>query len=197
MTDVDRYEAAIARIDAANSEDPHTEQGEAGPVPKELLYSQRMSAWLQKLAPDAPDAVRLAVRAQHLCRWRIPRDQYPMDRAGYKAWRTDLARMHADLAAGILRDVGYDEETIALVGQMLRKKQLKVLPSVQLIEDVACLVFLESYFAEFASRHDGEKVIGILRKTWAKMSDRGHEEALKLDLAPAARALVEQALSGA
>ncbi len=177
----------MARIDSANGEDP------AG---KEVLYSERMSCWLDKLEPGAGPALRLAARAQHIRRWVIPRSSYPMDRIGYLTWRTTLYKFHAESAAGILRDVGYDDETIARVEGLIRKERIKSDPEAQTLEDVICLVFLENYFAEFAEGHDPEKVIGILRKTWKKMSERGQAEALKLDMPEAARGLVERALGG-
>ncbi len=190
-----RFDQAIARFDAANAEDPNRETEGGVEDPRELLYARRMTAWLEKLAADASEAVRLAVRCQHIRRWTRPRRDYPMDVAGYKRWRTDLAQFHAETAGAILRDVGYDEDTIHRVQALLRKEKLKLDPDAQLLEDVICLVFLESYFAEFARQHDEAKLIGIIRKTWKKMSSRGHAAALALDLAPDARSIVEKALA--
>jgi uncharacterized protein DUF4202 len=192
----ERFNTAIARFDAANAEDPSTEIFQGVVYPKELLYAQRMTAWLDKIAPDASEALRLAVRCQHIQRWTIPRHTYPMDRTGYLRWRTTLARFHADTAAAILRDVGYDDATIQRVQTLLRKERLKRDPEVQCLEDVICLVFLENYLAAFATQHDEVKVLDILRKTWTKMSPRGHEVALTLPMSPEARRLVEQALTG-
>ena len=193
--DPDRFSAAIARFDAANAEDPTTEFVQGVASPKELLYAQRMTAWLDKLAPEAPEALHLAVRCQHIRRWTIPRHTYPMDRRGYLRWRTTLAKFHGDTAAEILRDVGYDAATIRRVQTLLRKDGLKRDPDVQCLEDVICLVFLENYFAAFATQHDEAKVLDILQKTWKKMSPRGHEVALQLSIPPAARRLVEQAIA--
>ena len=192
----ERFNTAIARFDAANAEDPGTEVFQGVVYPKELLYAQRMTAWLDKIVPDASEALRLAVRCQHIQRWTIPRHTYPMDRHGYLRWRTTLARFHADTAAAILRDVGYDDATIQRVQTLLRKERLKRDPEVQCLEDVICLVFLENYLAAFATQHDEVKVLDILRKTWTKMSPRGHEVALMLPMSPEARRLVEQALTG-
>ena len=194
-TDLERFNAAIARFDAANTEDPTTEVFQGAVYPKELLYAQRMTAWLDKIAPEASEALRLAVRCQHIQRWTIPRHTYAMDRHGYLRWRTTLAKFHADTAAAILRDVGYDDTTIQRVQTLLRKERLKRDPEVQCLEDVICLVFLENYLAAFATQHDEVKVLDILRKTWTKMSPRGHEVALTLPMSPEARRLVEQALA--
>jgi hypothetical protein len=189
MEDVinDRFNLAIDRIDAANAADPHG---------AEVVYAQRMTDWLARLYPDASEALRLAARAQHIRRWEIPRDTFPMGRIGYHRWRTTLYSFHADAAEEILREVGYDDATIGRVRSLLRKERLKSDPEVQALEDVICLVFLENYFAEFAPKHDEEKVIVILRRTWAKMSDAGHAAAMKLELPEEARRLVERALAG-
>ena len=154
-----------------------------------------MTEWLVRLEPGASEALRLAARSQHLCRWMIPRSDYPMTRQGYHQWRTTLARFHADKAGEILRDVGYDEPTVSRVQSLLRKEGLKSDPETQALEDVACLVFLEHEFSDFARRHDEAKVINILARTWKKMSSRGHAAALALDLPPEDRALVQKALA--
>ena len=195
--DAERLERAIAGFDAFNGKDPNTETSEGEEHPKELLYAKRMTGWLDKLAPDASDALRLAVRCQHIGRWSIRRDEYPEGVKGYFQWRGALAEFHAQTAGGIMGEVGYDAGAIARVQQLVRKHKLKTDPETQLLEDVACLVFLENYFAEFSKKHDDAKVIGILQKTWAKMSPRGHGEALKLKdaLPPDRRQLIEEALA--
>jgi uncharacterized protein DUF4202 len=193
--DAERFNAAIAHFDAANAEDPTTEIFQGAIYPKELLYAQRMTAWLDKLVPDASEALRLAVRCQHIRRWTIPRHTYPMDRTGYLRWRTTLAKFHADTAAAILREADYDDATIRRVQTLLRKESLKRDPEVQCLEDVICLVFLENYLAGFATQHDEAKILDIIQKTWKKMSARGHEVALTLSMSPEACRLVEQALA--
>jgi hypothetical protein len=190
-----RFRTAIERIDAANADDPHGVSHDRREIAAEVLYAQRMTASLQRLYPDASEPLRLAVRAQHIRRWEIPRETYPMDRAGYHRWRTALYTFHADTAERILRAVGYDDMTIARVRSLLRKERLKSDPETQALEDVACLVFLENYFAEFAAKHEDEKLITILRRTWAKMSPKAREAALELKLEPQARELIEKALT--
>lgn len=189
----DKFDRAIAGFDAQNAQDPNRDPQSGRP--KELVYAERMTHWLEKLAPQASEALRLAVRAQHIRRWDIPRDGYPMDRIGYLKWRTDLKHVHAKLAGEILRDTGYDAVTVGRVQSMLRKERLKEDAEAQTLEDVACLVFLENYFADFAKGHDAEKVISILRKTWKKMSPKGQAAALGIDMPKDARALVEKALA--
>ncbi len=191
----EHFELAIERIDRANAEDPNIEMNEGAEQPKELLYSRRMTAALDRLRPDAPETVRLAVRAQHIQRWKIPRADYPKDRQGYRRWRTDLGRFHAETAGGILREVGYDAAFVERVGALLRKERLKVDPECQLLEDVICLVFLEHYLGDFAGQHEEEKLLDIVRKTWRKMSERGREAALGLELPEHLRELVGKALA--
>lgn len=177
----DRFQRAIALFDAANAEDPNQENDNGVAVPKELLYARRMSAMLARYAPEAPEAVQLAARAQHIQRWKIPRRDFPMTLPGYKKWRTTLYGFHADLAAKLLQEASYDEETITRVKAAVGKRGLNSNPDSQLVEDVVGLVFIEDYIAAFAALHpeyDEAKWVDIIRKTWRKMSDRAHQFAL-------------------
>jgi len=192
-----RFQTAIERFDAANAEDPNIEIHEGKAYPKELLYARRMTEALSRLEPNAPESVRLTVRSQHICRWKIPRRDYPRDRDGYRKWRTELGRFHAETAGKILRETGYDEPTIQRVQSLLRKERLKADPDTQLLEDVICLVFLEYYSAEFIQEHDEPKLLNIFRRTWSKMSPRGQRAALQLNLPAPVRAIVEKALQQA
>lgn len=174
-----RFEKAIALIDAANSEDPNQETSEGKNWPKELLYAHRMSDMLERYVPNnADDAIKLAVRAQHIQRWKSPRSDYPMDRKGYHLWRTGLYKLHADIVADLLMSAGYDSEFIERVKQIVGKKSLKTSPDVQLLEDIAGLVFIEHYILDFVGRHpeyNEEKWIDIIRKIWNKMSGQAHQ----------------------
>ena len=190
-----RFQDALARFDQANADDPNRELVGDAPQPKELIYSRRMTEWLDRLEPEAAEPLRLAARCQHIRRWTIARTEFPPGRQGYRQWRTTLAAYHARTAAAILREVGYDDQTIARVDALLRKERLKADPDVQTLEDVACLVFVQHYLPSFATQHEEAKVVDILRKTWLKMSDRGRSAALRLDLVPDIRALVEKALA--
>ena len=196
IKDPARFQAAIKGFDAANREDPNRESRQGKPYPKELLYSERMTAWLGRIAPEAPEIVQLAVRAQHIERWKIPRRDYPKNRQEYRKWRVELGKFHAERAGQILVQAGYDDETAARVQSLLRKEHLKTDPNCQLLEDVACLVFLEFYFRDFAEEHDEEKLVNILRRTWKKMSERARKAALQLELPPHLGRLVEKALAG-
>ncbi len=182
------FQEAIARFDATNAQDPRG---------LELPYAQRLSAWVDRLAPDASEALRLAARAQHICRWMSPRESYPAGRIGYLKWREDLKQFHADKAGAILREVDYDEATIARVQDLIRKRNFPRDPEGRVIEDALCLVFLETQFVETTGKTGEEKMIGILQKTWRKMTPQAREVALTLPMSPECRALVEKALAGA
>lgn len=200
IANTERFKQALAGFDAANADDPNQEMFEGKSYPKELLYSQRMTAMLEQFAPDASEAVQLAVRCQHICRWKIPRNTYPMDGEGYKRWRISLYKFHGDTAGAIMREVGYDDEIISKVQALLRKERLKVNPDTQLLEDVVDLVFLQHYLDDFVkkySHYEEDKLLGILRKTWLKMSDKGHAAALKLNYTPEMLAVVQKALATA
>ncbi|GAA3629268.1 DUF4202 domain-containing protein [Flavivirga jejuensis] len=190
-----RFETTIALIDKKNAEDINTYQVYGLDYPKELLYSQRMSRKLLQFNPNASRALQIAARAQHICRWKIARDTYPMDRIGYLKWRETLKKMHAELTVEILDQVGYDTQFKDRVSLLINKKLIKKNEESQILEDTICLVFLDYYFEEFAAKHNDEKIIDILKKTWVKMSDKGHEAALKLNFSEKSLSLVKQALA--
>lgn len=144
--------------------------------------------------PDASEAVQIASKAQHICRWKIARETYPMDRVGYLKWREDLKKFHAKTTAGILEKVGYDSNFIARVSFLIEKKLLKKDEETQLLEDVICLVFLEFYLDPFVQKHDRDKMKNIILKTWNKMSDKGHQEALKINYSSANLQLIKEAI---
>ena len=176
------FEKAVALIDTANAADPNQETDENGKTwPRELLYSQRMADMIERYAPEADDVMKLAVRAQHIERWKSPRSNYPEGRQGYLKWRSDLYRFHAETAARLLAEAGYGEEDIERLKTAVGKRQLKTNPDTQLLEDVVDLVFIEHYMLPFAEKHpeySEEKWLQIIRKTWKKMSGRAREFAL-------------------
>ncbi len=177
----DPYSSAIAAFDQANGQDPNKETQDGKEYPKELLYAIRMGEMQERYVPEASEAVKLAVRAQHIQRWKISRKEFPMDRQGYLQWRTRLYKFHAETAARLMQEAGYDSEMTERVMNIVSKKGLKVNAETQLMEDVADLVFIEHYMMEFAAKHpeyDEDKWVQIIRKTWQKMSPRAHEFAL-------------------
>lgn len=195
------FEKALSLIDQANNEDPNkATNADNKEWPKEALYSHHMSDMLERFRPDADEVMKLAVRAQHIQRWKSPRSDYPMDRKGYHLWRTNLYKFHAETAGELMAQAGYDEASIDRAKQAIGKKALKKNPDTQLIEDVAALVFIEHYMLEFAGKHpeyDETKWIDIVRKTWRKMSEAGQQFALSgsLALPESLVPLVQKALS--
>lgn len=198
MSDTDRFQRVIRSIDQANGEDPNSEVVDGVAQPKEQLYGMRMQEWVEELDPGASEALRIAARSQHIRRWKIPRSDYPMDRKGYLRWRTTLYAFHADRASEILRAQEYDAETIEHVRTLLQKRNLRTDTDVQTLEDAAALVFLVHHLDDFLKRDDigEEKAIDIIRKTWKKMTKRGHEAASALTLSDESTALLEKALTG-
>lgn len=202
MSADERYTRAVALIDDANAQDPNVETADGKTWPKELLYSHRMSAMLERFAPDADDAQRLAIRAQHVQRWKSARSEYPEGRQGYLQWRTGLYRFHAETAGGLLAQAGYDDATIERVKQAVGKRALKVNRDTQLLEDVTDLVFIEHYMLAFAGKHpeyDEAKWLDIIRKTWKKMSGSAQQFALSgaVRLPEPLVPLIQKAVSGA
>jgi hypothetical protein len=179
------FRDVIARIDAANAADPERVTDDAGADhPAALLYGRRMSVELARFCPDASELLRIAVRGQHVERWKIPRASYPEGREGYLTWRRDLGRYHADRVAELMGEAGYGADDAARVASIIRKEGIKRDPETQILEDVACLVFMRWYFAGFAPGHDPEKVFHIVARTARKMSLEGRAEAAKLGLPP-------------
>ncbi|WP_373504447.1 DUF4202 domain-containing protein [Aestuariivirga sp.] len=182
----DRLQRAFALVDAANAADP------AG---RAELYGQRMSATLDRFAPDAPEPLKIAARAQHIERWSIPRESYPEGRIAYLTWRKELQKLHASRAGEIMAESGYGQDDIARAGSLLRKERLKQDADAQTLEDVICLVFLEHEAEPFIAKHDDEKVKDILAKTARKMSPRGLDAAGQVPMGERLKRLLGDALA--
>ncbi len=183
MTNSDKLRCALHAIDKANLEDPNREQVEGQALPKEYAYSQHMTRWLFELEPEPSERMQIACRAQHIERWTMPRSDYGEGRKNYYLWRQACGRMHGRRAAEIMVECGYPAEECERVETILTKRKLREDEDTQLLEDVACMVFLERYFAQFFEEnpdYDREKWLRIVRRTWGKMTPRGHEAALKL-----------------
>ena len=189
--DAEKFATALRRFDEENSRDPNLENSQ----PRELLYAQRLTGWVLKLNPNAGEALRLAARCQHLCRWQIPRANYPPTRAGYLKWRADLKKFHAQRAGDILRETGYDDETIRRVQDLNLKKHFPADADARLLEDALCLVFLEFQFADLAAKTDDDKMVNALRKSWEKMTAAARAEALKLNYGAREKNLIQRALT--
>lgn len=193
----ERLSTTLNAIDAANAQDPRRVLADGREQPFELVYGRRMSETLGHAYPDASDLLQIAVRAQHIERWKIPRSDYAMDKAGYHAWRNAQKARHADVVGAIMAAAGYRADEIVRVGAIVRKERLKRDADAQALEDVACLVFMSHYFDDFARQHDTDKIVDIVRKTWAKMSPHGQGLAKQLPLEPHLAAIVDKALEPA
>jgi len=190
-----KLQSCITLIDQANQDDPKQTLVDGISINNEVLYSQRMLSTLQGFINEASAPLTLACYAQHVCRWKSSRQDYPAGLEGYLKWRTDLAKLHASTLAEAMQASDYSADDIKRAKHIIQKRKLKSDEESQALEDVSCLVFLNYYFAPFADKHSDEKIIDIVQKTWAKMSDNGHQAALKLSLEPKLQSLVEKALS--
>ncbi len=191
----DRLQGLFAAIDNANAQDPNHTAIDGTDVPNELLYGQRMSACLQEYYPNASECLQIAARAQHIERWKSPRSDFPEGRSGYKKWRSQLALFHGQRAGELMKAEGYSDEEIERVKFLILKRQLKRDDETQALEDVVCLVFLKFYFEPFVAKHSEEKIIDIVQKTWAKMSDFGQKSALKLTFSEKILKILQKSLA--
>jgi hypothetical protein len=189
-----RLTNVLTDIDNINALDPNEVLVDGQPQPKERVYARQMSACLAQHWPDADELLQIAVHAQHIKRWSLKRDEYDAGKVGYLKWRKAQAVHHAQLTEAIMLAQGYNAEQRSHTGAVIRKEKLKSDPQAQALEDVACLVFLSHYFDEFAQKHEEPKIIGILQKTWKKMSEKAQGIALKLDLPEHLATLVGKAL---
>ena len=191
----ERLTRAFTLFDEANAADSNKIPINGDERPKELVFAERLTAAVRELEPEASEPLILASRCQHIRRWEVPRSTQPMGRAGYLKWRAGLKKFHAEASGEILREIGYQEDVIETVQGLNQKKDLKTDPDCQTLEDALCIVFLQYQFDALINNTEHEKMISIVRKTWAKMSPNGHAKALTIEFSPAGKAVVEEALS--
>jgi len=192
----ERFETALRRFDKENSRDPNQERVDDGMAPRELVYAQWLTDWVLRLAPEASEVLRLADRCQHLCRWMLPRESYPMTRAGYLRWREELKHIHAQKSGEILRSVGYPEDLVQHVQNLNMKTNFPHDQESRVLEDALCLVFLERQLPALASKSSEEKMVNALQKAWKKMTPVAHDLALRLSYGPREQGLINKALQG-
>jgi tRNAThr (cytosine32-N3)-methyltransferase len=191
---MDAYSRARCLVDAAHAADPSKA---ADGRPAELVYADRMENWVARIAPAVDPVLRLAARCQHLERWSVPRNSFPMDRPGYLAWRRSLYAKQAGRARQLLLDAGVPAKEAEDAATWVSKDGLRTNPGTQALEDAAVLVFLESEVEAFAAQHSEyprTKFVDIIRKTWRKMSPRAQNLARSLDLPEPIAALVREAV---
>jgi hypothetical protein len=188
-----RFQQVLRRFDDENARDPNLVTIAGKVQPRELFYAQRLTEWVLRLCPEASEALQLAARCQHICRWMIPRNSYPMTRAGYLRWREELKRFHAQRSSEILREAGYPEEMIACVGELNLKKNLGEDPECQVLEDALCLETLQYQLGDLMDKTDPDKMVAILQKTWKKMSPAARQEAVGLSFSDREKDLLSKA----
>jgi hypothetical protein len=188
-----RFHQVLRRFDDENARDPNLVIIEDTARPRELIYAQWLTDWVLRLCPEPSEALQLAARCQHICRWLIPRNSYPMTRAGYLRWREELKRFHAEKSTEILREAGYPEDIIARVRDLNLKKNFGADPECQLLEDALCLVTLQYQLGDLMDKTEPDKMITILQKTWKKMSPAARREALGLSFSDREKELLSTA----
>jgi hypothetical protein len=188
----DRYDSAVAGIDAANAADPNSVVVRGRSVALALAHGSMAVEWIEQLVDDPDEALLLAARAHHLRRWEVQRDTYPQGRAGYLRWRRDQKDRHARDVAALLAAAGYDAVTVERVQQLIRRQPVD---GAQAVEDAACLVFIETQLAAMARRIDEDRMIEVIRKTAGKMSADALRLVSTIPLAEMERMLLVRALS--
>lgn len=192
-----RFQRATQLIDQENAKDPNSEDTRRGPAfraPKELLYSERLTGIVKEISPAASTELLLAIRGQHICRWMIPRSDFPMDRKGYLAWREKLKKFHAEKMSAILKQAGYEDDLISRVALLVSKKNFPKDPESRVLEDAVTLYFLKFQFADLLKDQGDEKMVEILRKAWVKLSPDGQKRALALECGEREKAVLKKAL---
>jgi Domain of unknown function (DUF4202) len=188
-----RFQQVLRRFNDENAGDPNLVVVDGTTRPGELVYAQWLADWVLRLCPEASEALQLAARCQHICRWMIPRNSYPMTRAGYLRWREELKRFHANKSSEILREAGYPEEMIERVRELNLKKNLGEDPECQVLEDALCLVTLQYQLGDLMDKTEPDKMVAILQKTWKKMSPAAQKEALGVSFSDREKKLLARA----
>jgi hypothetical protein len=201
LTSDPRLASVSAAIDAASAGDPNQVVVRGETLPLALAHGRLAVGWVMRLTAEttgaaAPDTVLIAARAHHLRRWEVPRASYPEGRAGYLRWRRDQKQRHADEVGELMAAAGYDHDEIARVQALIRREGLGTDADTQLVEDAACLVFIETQLAEMTERFERDHLLEVIRKTARKMSPAALAAVGEIDLGPSERTLLGHALDG-
>jgi hypothetical protein len=189
-----KLDKAFTLFDTYNKQSPEHIRWNGEEFPAEYFYALKLYEWVNKLEPHAPETLLLASRSQHIGRWEIARTSYPEGRGGYLKWRSDLAKFHAQKSAELMLEAGYEPQVIDRVKQIILKQRIKADDEVQTMENALCLVFLEFQYDDLIQKLSKEKMIDVLRKTWAKMSEPGRDAALSLKYSQDGNELIHEAL---
>jgi hypothetical protein len=173
MITEDLYKKACLAIDEVHAKDANIELVDGVEMAAELIYSQRMLKVLTEFLVDADYKISLAAQCQHFERWAVARSLYPMDKKGYFQWRKAIMEYQLKRTSEVLASCGIALNDIEGIRDVLQNRGKKDHVQGQVIEDVACIVFVEWYLAAFAAKHEQDKVIGIVKKTVKKISEEG------------------------
>lgn len=183
--------ATLAAIDDANAQDPNGLRG--GPLA--LVQGERASRWLSRLSESPSAELQLCVRAHHLRRWEIARAGYPMGRQGYLRWRRANKAHQGESLASIMQEAGWSAESIDVCRTLLLRTKLRSDPDTQLLEDAACLVFLETQFEAMVDSTDHDHLVAIVAKTLRKMSSDAIALAQTIPLSERTAAVLQDAVA--
>jgi hypothetical protein len=194
MDILNSLDSAISQLTVAHQKDPNLETWNNEVFPAEWLYIRRITERLKGFSPEASTELIVAANCQHLCRWEIERTGFPEGRIGYYQWRNYLADYQFQKAKDIILGAGFSDEFAERVKLIVRKENIFTNPEAQMLEDVVCLVFMEFYLDDFIRAKSELNMATVILKTWNKMSERGHQEALKIQFSDETLPVVKRAL---
>lgn len=185
----DSVAAVLAAIDQVNASDPNQLHGRA----LALVQGERATTWLAQLTNDPSPELELCVRAHHLRRWELKRADYPTGRQGYLRWRRANKAHQGESLATIMQDAGWDASSIERARTLLLRTKLRSDADTQMLEDTACLVFLETQFEAMVASTDHDHLVSIVTKTLRKMSPAAIDLAASVALGDGAAAVLSEA----
>jgi hypothetical protein len=193
----DRLVDLLTAIDGINADDPTVVVVRSERLPLALAHGRLADEWVQRLGgPQVTAEVRIAARAHHLRRWAVPRSSYPPGRPGYLRWRLDQKNRHAHEVAQLMTDNGYGDSEVARVQSLIRRQHRETDVDAQLVEDAACLVFIETQLGDMTERIDRDQLVEVVRKAARKMSSTALHVASTLELPTSAQEVMHSALGG-
>lgn len=185
------FEKATSAISEIHSCDPSFSLYNGENIPSERLYSERMLMVLNEFEPDSDYILQLAIQCQHFERWKVARDLFSMDRKGYHQWRNAVMDYQLSRTTEVLKNAGIDNADIAEITDTLSKQGNKSYEKAQIVQDVACIVFVKWYLEPFAAKHEIEKVKDIIAKTTRKISQKGLQALQQTTISEAVQILLQ------
>ncbi len=181
----DLIERTFDAIDRVNADDPNLIDGE----PLAMVQGQRATHWLAQLGIEPSTELEVAARAHHVERWKLARTDYPDGRSGYLRWRRDNKAHQAARGVELCAESGLVIDAERLTALLLRR-ELQTDPETQALEDVACIVFVETQFEPVVDRLGHDKSVDVVAKTLRKMSVDAIALAAGLELTPDTHAVL-------